>query len=74
MRMLLHELGVKQIYPTVVYEDNDAVMSFVENYDKCQTKHFLVEVRYLQQQELLGIFRFKRVESEKNIADTLQKL
>jgi len=74
MRMLLHELGVKQIYPTVVYEDNDAVMSFVENYDKCrQTKHFLVKVRYLQQQEQLGIFKFKRVDSEKNIADTFTK-
>jgi len=74
MRVLLHELGVKQMFPTVVHEDNDAVMSFVENYDHVrQTKHFLVKVRYLQQQEQLGIFKFKRVDSEKNIADTFTK-
>ena len=34
VRCLANELGIKQIYPTIVHEDNDAVISFVENYDK----------------------------------------
>ena len=45
--ILLNESFV--VAPTVVHEDNDAVMSFVENYDHVrQTKHLLVKVRYLQ--------------------------
>ena len=53
MRCLANELGIKQVCPTIVHEDNDAVISFVENYDKVrQTKHFIVKVRYLQQHEL----------------------
>ena len=59
---LANELGIKQIYPTIVHEDNDAVISFVENYDKVrQTKHFIVKVRYLQQQDQLEEFLFLRV-------------
>ena len=50
VRSLANELGIKQIYPMIVHEDNDAVISFVENYDKVrQTKHFIVKVRFLQQ-------------------------
>ena len=64
VRCLANELGIKQIYPTIVHEDNDAVISFVENYDKVrQTKHFIVKVWYLQQQEQLGVFRFLWVDS-----------
>ena len=43
VRCLANELRIKQIYPTIVHENNDAVISFVENYDKVrQTKHFIV--------------------------------
>ena len=44
VRCLANELGIKQIYPTIVHEDNDAVISFVDNYDKVrQTKHLLLK-------------------------------
>ena len=71
---MANESGIKQIYPTIVREDNDAVISFVENYDRVrQTKHFIVKVRYLQQQGQLGVFRFLRVDSANNVSDMFTK-
>ena len=74
VRYLANELGIKQIYPTIVHEDNDAVIFFVGNYDKVrQTNHFIVKVRYLQQQEQLGVFQFLRVDSANNVSDMFTK-
>ena len=44
------------------------------NYDKVrQTENFIVKVRYLQQQEQLGVFRFLRVDSANNVSDMFTK-
>jgi hypothetical protein len=74
IRLMLFELGAKQIYPTTVYEDNNAVMSLVNNAEaNKRTRHFLIKFQYLVEKKQQGMFTLSKVATDKQLADIFTK-
>ena len=74
IRLLLHELGLPQRYPTTVYEDNNAVMSLVEKGESNKrTKHFLMKFHYLIEKKRAGLFVLNKVDTAHQLADAFTK-
>jgi hypothetical protein len=74
IRLLLHELGVEQKYPTTVYEDNNAVMSLVDKGESNKrTRHFLIKFHYLLEKKQMGLFELSKVTTKDQLADVFTK-
>jgi hypothetical protein len=74
IRLFLTELGVKQDFPSVVYEDNNAVMTLVHGGESTKrTKHYMLKFHFLIEKKLNGVFKMKRVDTNKQLGDTCTK-
>ena len=74
-RLMLEEAQYKQLYPTEVFEDNSATISFAELYQGVRkVKHYLSRVAFVQEQHESGIFKFTQVGTKNQLADALTKL
>ena len=74
-RLMLEEAQYKQLYPTEVFEDNSATISFAELYQVVRkVKHYLSRVAFVQEQHESGIFKFTQVGTKNQLADALTKL
>jgi len=73
-RLMLEEAQYKQLYPTEVFEDNSATISFAELYQGVRkVKHYLSRVAFVQEQHESGIFKFTQVGTKNQLADALTK-
>jgi hypothetical protein len=74
IRLFLRELGEPQLYPTTVYEDNNAVISLVEGAESSKkSKHFMLKTHFLIEKKLAGIFKMKKVITTEQLADVFTK-
>ena len=70
----LEELGINTATP-VIYQDNNSALSLMSN-ELCaneRTKHFGIKYTWIQQGKQQNSFGFKRMPTEKMIADALTK-
>ena len=72
---LLDELGLTTNMPTVVYEDNQARVSMINNYSvSSRNRHFAVKMSWLREQVINKTIKFVFVPSKRNLADTFTKV
>ena len=74
LRMFLRELGLEQKYPTVVHEDNNATIAFVDGSESPKkAKHYLMKVHYLKEQKEAGLIKMQKVGTVNQLADVFTK-
>lgn len=74
VRLFLRELGCKQQYPTVVFEDNMATISNVEGTENAKrAKHYMMKVHYLREQLEAGTFAMMKVATKEQLSDVFTK-
>jgi hypothetical protein len=73
-RLFLTELGVKQDHPSVLYEDNNAVMSLNNGGENSKrTKHYSLKYHFLKEKKEVGVFDLKKVKTDEQLSDTFTK-
>jgi len=74
LRLFLRELGLEQKYPTVVHEDNNATIAFVDGSESPKkAKHYLMKVYYLKEQKEAGLIKMQKVGTVNQLADVFTK-
>ena len=72
---MLTELGFPQSAATVLYEDNQACVTMINNHAVTgSNRHFCVKMSWLRAQKRDGIVVFTYVASKNNVADILTKI
>lgn len=74
LRVLLEELGHKQLAPTVIHEDNKACISYSKN-NTChdRTKHIDIRAYALRDRVREGMIVLSHIETKHQLADMLTK-
>jgi len=74
LRLMCQEVQHKQIYPTELFEDNTATISFAEPHHSIRkVKHYLSRVAFVQEQHEIGNFNFTYINTKEQLADGLTK-
>ena len=74
MRVLLHDLGYRQDGSTRIYNDNNACMAQINAVKGVvKARHYIVQLRKIQEAIHLGITHTTRVDSADNVADMFTK-
>jgi hypothetical protein len=74
VRLFLEELGIKQTYPTTLFEDNNSVIAQAKgNENPKRSKHFMLKVHFLKEKIDDGTFKFKRVNTTEQLAGAYTK-
>ncbi len=74
LRFLLAELGLEQKGPTVMYEDNEAVIELVNNPTMhARTKHFRIRQYMLRDLKERNVIDVLPIDTNENLADMLTK-
>jgi hypothetical protein len=74
LRNLMADIGLSQIGPTLIREDNQIAIKLAENeMSHKRTKHIAVKYHYSKEQQDLGITSISYVSIEDNIADFFTK-
>ena len=75
LRGLLKELGLTITAPTIIYEDNQACVSMINNYSvSSRNRHFAVKMAWLREQVINKNITFVFIPSNNNLADTFTKV
>jgi hypothetical protein len=73
-RFFLEEIGFKQVKPTVIFEDNAALIALCEKVgNESGTKHHIKKLNFVREQINNGTIILHHVDSENNVADFLTK-
>jgi hypothetical protein len=71
-RFFLEEIGFKQVKPTVIFEDNAALIALCEKVgNESGTKHHIKKLNFVREQINNGTIILHHVDSENNVADFL---
>ena len=74
IRLMLHELGVRDSRPVQIHEDNQACILMGNGMKSSRkAKHYEVRLHFLQDSIKTGLIRFVYCETDKQIADALTK-
>ena len=74
LRLFLREIGLEQLGPSYVYEDNQAAISLAQGKEQSQrSKHYQIKVHFISEQRKIGIFDYVKVGTKDQLADTFTK-
>ena len=74
LRLFLQELGLTQVGPSVVYEDNASAIVIAQSKEASKrTRHYLLKAQFLKDLHKRGVFRYEKVGTRDQVADTLTK-
>jgi hypothetical protein len=74
IRLFLQELDQEQVYPTVMFEDNQATIAQVKGTQNAKkTKHYRMKTHFLTEQQEMGTFQMLKVRTDEQLADVWTK-
>ena len=74
MRLFLQEIGLTQVGPSVVYEDNASAIVIAQSKEASKrTRHYLLKAQFLKDLHKRGVFRYEKVGTRDQVADTFTK-
>jgi hypothetical protein len=74
LRLFFQELGLTQVGPSVVYEDNASAIVIAQSKEASKrTRHYLLKTQFLKDLHKRSVFRYEKVGTRDQVADMLTK-